>query len=179
MSTTNQLYLQGIYRDVLRDAHGRIKLDSGWRANLVVDNARKLLAAFLKNDTNSPSPLGIQSLQIGKGESTWDDALPTPAATDEGLHDPAPFIVPNNRLQIDYLNDSDLVVTGPTMRLQVTVTLQPGEPPSVGATLNYPLREFGLFGNLGSTPFMIDYVIHPVINKGEEDTFIRSVRLIF
>jgi hypothetical protein len=176
MSATNKIFLQGNYRDVLRDAHGRIKHDSGWRSNLVVNSARMLLAAFLKNDATS---LGIQSLKIGKGESAWDDAPPKPAATDEGLHDPEAFIVPKDKLQIDYLNDSDLVVTGPTTRLQITVTLKPGEPPSVGDTKNYPLREFGLFGSLAGTPFMIDYVIHPVINKGEEDTFIRSVRLIF
>jgi hypothetical protein len=41
------------------------------------------------------------------------------------------------------------------------------------------LREFGLFGELRGSPYMIDLVRHPVINKGPDDTLERVIRLAF
>jgi hypothetical protein len=177
MKPVSNFHLQGIYRDILYDAQGRVKFDSQWRSNLIVNDARVLLAAFM----NNASPKGVQLLEIGKGDPTWDNTLPKPNANARALFDPAPFQIPlGPKLEIVYLNESDFVVRpGPTSRLQITATLGPNEPPPVGNTGIYPLREFGLFGLLDNTEYMIDYVIHPVIHKSVDDTFIRRVRLIF
>jgi hypothetical protein len=43
----------------------------------------------------------------------------------------------------------------------------------------FPLREFGLFGELNGVSFMIDYIRHPLIEKDVAVTLERRVRLIF
>jgi hypothetical protein len=40
------------------------------------------------------------------------------------------------------------------------------------------MREFGLFGELGGVPFMIDYIRHPLIEKDGAVTLERKVRLV-
>ncbi|MCL4706194.1 hypothetical protein KJ068_13585 [bacterium] len=174
MNPHNILTLKGIYRDIIRSPQGQQKYDSGWRSNLIVNNARRLLAAFMRNDPSQA--LGVQSLAIGRGDPAWDDKPSAPNASDDRLFDATPVEIAATDLELVYLNESDLVVNTPTSRLQITATLGPNVPL---ADDFYPLREFGLFGRFDGNPFMIDYVIHPVIYKGPEDTLIRSIRLIF
>lgn len=167
--------IQGIYRDRLLLPDGQVVRDSGWRSNLVVLRCRVLLAAFLRNDT----ALGIRSLQVGRGDPSWD-LTPPPAAdpsTTVQLVDPAPFTIPVANLTLQYLNQADGVVGTPTSRIQITATLGPGQP-TPATDPPYPLREFGLFGELGGTPFMIDYIRHPLIEKDGAVTLERRVRLI-
>jgi hypothetical protein len=58
--------------------------------------------------------------------------------------------------------------------VQITATLGPNEPPAT----TFELREFGLFGQVGGAPFMIDYIRHPLIQKDGAVTLERRVRLI-
>ena len=167
--------IEGIYRDRLIEPGGAVIHDSGWRKNMIVLRCRMLLAGFLRNDT----ALGIRSLQIGRGDSSWD-ITPPPAAdpsTTVGLVYPAPFTIPVASLLLQYLDDSDGVVATPSSRVQVTATLGPNVPTPAGAP-PFPMREFGLFGQLGGAPFMIDYIRHPLIEKDGAVTLERRVRLV-
>jgi hypothetical protein len=168
--------IQGIYRDRLISPGGGLQHDSGWRKNMIVLKCRVLLAAFLKNEAGA---LGIRSLQIGKGDPSWDTTpppLPDPATT-AGLVDPAPVAILVANLTLQYLDDSDAQVAGPTNRVQVVATLGPNQLAAAGQP-PYPMREFGLFGEIAGAPFMIDYVRHPLIQKDAAITLERHVRLV-
>jgi len=169
----SELAIKGIYRDRLLDAAGQVIFDSGWKSNLIVARCRVLLASFMNNEA---AARGIQKLQVGQGLPEWDTTPPpAPDPNTTKLVDNAPFEIQLADLTIQYLNESDAVVQGPTNRLQIIVTLGPGKPP----TDNYPLREFGLFGKLGNDFYMIDYIRHPLIVKSSSVTLERRVRLIF
>jgi hypothetical protein len=168
--------IQGIYRDRLIDSDHRTVLDTGWRHNLIVLPCRVLLAGFLRNDT---APLGVQAMQVGRGSPTWD-VTPPPAAdpnTTDKLVDPLFVPIPLAKLTLEYLDDADNVVAGPTHRIQVTATLGQNEPTPAGSP-PFPLREFGLFGSLKGKLQMIDYIRHPLIEKDGAVSLERKVRLI-
>lgn len=167
--------INGFYCDRLLDSRGREISNSGWRHNLIVTNCRVLLAGFMKNDT----ALGVQSLQVGRGDPAWDaSGAPAPNPNTTALTDAAPFVVPLASLTLQYLNSLDGVVATPTNIIQVTATLGPGQP-TPATSPPYPLREFGLFGTLGGQPFMIDYVRHPLIQKDGSVSLERQIRLVF
>jgi hypothetical protein len=166
--------LRGFYCDRLVEAGGHETFHSGWRHNLIVTPCRTLLAGFMKNDT----ALGVRSLQVGRGDPAWDAAgapLPDPGTTQ--LVDGAPFVIPLASLTIDYLDSVDAVSVIPTNVIQVTATLGPGQP-SPATDPPFPLREFGLFGQLQGQPFMIDCVRHPLIEKDGSVTLERKIRLV-
>jgi hypothetical protein len=169
--------IKGIYSDRLLDAGGRPLFASGWRSNMIVLNCRVLIAGLLRDDANE-APLGIQSLKLGKGLASWDTV--PPAAPDPNtmtkLVDPDPYVIPRAALAFRYLTTSNDTSNVPTNRLEVMATLGPGEPAS---NTPYPLREFGLFGSLKGTDFMIDYIRHPLIEKDSAVTLERRVQLIF
>jgi hypothetical protein len=167
--------IEGFYCDRLLDANGREISNSGWRHNLIVTNCRVLLAGFMKNDAAS----GIQSLQVGRGDPAWDaNGAPAPDPGTNSLTDVAPFVVPVASLTLQYLNNLDGVVLTPTNIIQVTATLGPGQPTPATAP-PYPLREFGLFGQLAGQPYMIDCVRHPLVQKDGSVSLERKVRLVF
>jgi hypothetical protein len=145
--------IEGIYRDRLVGPNNEVLLDSGWKSNMIVLRCRVLLAGFMKNEASAH---GIQSLKFGKGDAAWDQLA---------------------NLKLEYLNprNSDLSAQA-TNCVQISATLGPGQPPAPDP---YPLREFGLFGQMNNTEFMIDYVRHPVIEKDSLMTLERKVRLIF
>ena len=175
MST--EAMFKGIYQDRLLLQDGRI-LEHGWRSNIIVNRCRELLAGFMSGD----SALGIQYLAVGQGELAWDSVQPAAAnAETQQLVDVAPIEIPLSApaMTIEYLNSANNVVSGPTHRLQISVTLDPGIPPAPPGQTTYPLREFALFGRFGSEDYMIDYVRHPVIHKGMNDTLVRTIRLVF
>jgi len=165
---------RGIYRDRLIAAQGRT-IERGWRANIVVERCRMLLASFMKGDAAD----GVQMLKVGRGLTQWDDGPEPPVNTAEQLTDPSPFTILVEPSQMVYLDAGGAPVAGPTHCLEITVTLGPGVPPLGGGETSYPLREFGLFGLFGSEEYMIDYVRHPVIHKQAADTIERTIRLIF
>ena len=170
--------IKGIYRDILKGKDGDIAYDSGWVSNTIVDRCRMLLAGFVKNDPSDAA--GIQFLAVGQGLEVWDTTgapLPAPATIDlENRYEP-PIIVAE--LDMVYLDGDDSVVAGPTNRLQITATLEPEYPAPLPPLSTYPLREFGLFGSLDGTDYMINYIRHPVIHKDKSATLIRVLRLYF
>lgn len=167
--------IKGIYRDRLFDELGTEVFDSGWKSNLIVSRCRILLGGFMNNELSAK---GIQALQVGRGDPLWDTnppPLPDPNLVTK-LEDNSPFIIQKGpSLVIQYLNDSDAIVPDPTSRVQIVATLGPNQP----TAQTFPLREFGLFGELKGQPFMIDYIRHPLIEKSGSVTLERRVRLIF
>ncbi|MBA2669172.1 MAG: hypothetical protein H0U67_02240 [Gemmatimonadetes bacterium] len=172
------LPMRGIFRDVLRDLDGRILYDSGWRSNTIVTRCRILLSAFLANDSAS----GIQYLAVGRGGDAWDGtgAPPSPPeSTTDLVNRSGDDPIARDDLDIVYLDGNDEVQAEPSPRLQITATLAPGYPRALPGLSTYPLCEFGLFGRLGGTDYMINSIRHPVIHKDESATLIRVVRLYF
>jgi len=166
----------GQYHDQLKRANGKT-IDFGWRSNVVVDQCRQLLAAFMLGETVN----GIQLIELGRGESEWD-ILPNVASDPsiDNLADLTPFSIPvvDDAMQVDFIDNTGNVISGPSQRIQVRVTLVPGSLP-IASDETFPLREFALFGQLGSENFMIDYVRHPVMHIGSEDSLTRTIRLVF
>lgn len=173
--------IKGIYRDILKNSDNIVIYDSGWRSNIIVNSCRMLLAAFMKNE----KAIGIRSLKVGKGDPSWDiNGTPAPDAGITALLDPSPYVVPVEKLVIDYLDENDEVVPGPSARLQVSVVLGQDQPPAVAPLSSYPMREFGIFAqytdNLGKVnEFMIDCIRHTVINKDVTARLERAVKLYF
>ncbi len=172
--------IKGIYRDRLLDAGGADVFDSGWRSNMIVMRCRVLIAGLLRGE-ESETPLGIQSLKLGRGNPTWDTSPPLSPdpETMTQLVDNTPYVIPRSALVLRYLTKSNEVSNAPTNRLEVIATLGPGEPSGQGVPSPYPLREFGLFGRLNNTDYMIDYIRHPLIEKDSAVTLERRVQLIF
>jgi hypothetical protein len=167
--------LEGCYCDRLRGSDGREISNTGWRHNLIVAPCRMLLAGFMRND----AALGIQSLQVGRGDPAWDaSGAPAPDPGTTKLTDNAPFVIPVASLVLEYLDANDGVVATPTNRIQITATLGPGQP-TPATDPPFPLREFGLFGSLGGQLQMIDCIRHPLIQKDGSVTLERKVRLVF
>ncbi|MCZ6673542.1 MAG: hypothetical protein O7C75_11470 [Verrucomicrobia bacterium] len=169
--------IRGIYRDILKGKEGDTRYDSGWVSNAIVDKCRVLLAGFMKNESSN----GIQYLAVGKGLEQWDTTgAPAPDPVNiTALENKFMPTIPVSELQLAYLDENEAEVAGPTHRLQITATLNPAYPEPIPPGNTYPLREFGLFGQLDSTDFMIDVIRHPVIHKDASSTLIRVVRLFF
>lgn len=168
--------LKGIYRDILRDAGGKVTHDSGWIGNTIVERCRILLAGFMKNDPTD----GIHHLAFGQGLATWDSSG-TPASDQAatGLVTPYNPPIAAANLTITYLDESNNEVAAPTSRLQITAILTPGYPAPLAPLTTFPLREFGLFGRFGGTDYMINSIRHAVIHKDASATLIRMIRLFF
>jgi hypothetical protein len=169
--------LQGHFRDVLRDADGRVIWDRGWTKNTIVVDCRRLLAGFMASATTT---LGIQGLRVGQGNASWDTSgPPAPQPTQTALVDPNPYLVPHNALQIDYL-DGTTVSSTPTNRIQIIATLGPNVPSWPDANhVAANLREFGLVGQLNGAETLINYVTHQVIVKDPSSTLTRTIWLVF
>jgi hypothetical protein len=166
--------MEGIYRDRLIGAGGELIFDSQWKSNMIVLQGRRLLAGFMRNEATAQ---GIQSMMIGRGDAAWD-TVPPPQPdpnTLAQLFDPAPFSITGPNLLLQYLTPTDVPTVTPSNRLQITAVLGPGQP-TAGT---FPMREFGLFGQLNGSDFMIDYIRHPLIEKDGLVTLERRVRLIF
>lgn len=169
--------IEGIYKDRWIAPDGQVVFESDWKSNVIVLRCRVLLSGFMKNDATAK---GIQSMKVGRGDPAWDNLVQLPKPDPnilEQLVDNAPFVIPVAKLKLEYLNtkNDDLSVT-PTNRLQVTAVLGPGQP---AAPDPFPLREFGLFGQMNAVEFMIDYVRHPLIEKDSLMTLERKLRLAF
>jgi hypothetical protein len=171
-------HLQGMYRDILYDATGRVQWTRDTRPNTIVVDCRRLLAGFMLGQANT---FGIQGLQLGAGLAAWDAPGGAPAAgeTQSALADPNPWTVPASELDVTYL-DGETPTTTPTNRVQIVAEIGPGVPDWPDA--DHPtltLREFGLVGRLNDTPVLINYVIHSAIVKDPVSTLERTIWLIF
>lgn len=169
-----KLLPDGKYWDVVHKHNGQI-IDFGWRSNIIVDQCRELLAAFMLG----ASALGVRHLALGRGLVAWDNqptAPPSPGT--QSLVDASPVVINVNDLQMTYLDATGNPSNTVHHRIQISLTLQPGDLPISGDQV-FPLREFALFGELNGTAYMIDYVRHPVMNIGANDTLTRRIRLVF
>jgi hypothetical protein len=167
---------QGRYRDVLHGPDGRVIWDRGWAKNAILVDCRRLLAAFMSGG----GALGIQGLAVGAGLAAWD-ALPppAPAGNEVALVDPNPFLVPPASLAFTFLN-GNVPSVAPTNRLQVVVSIGPGQPPWPDANhAAANLREFGLVAQLGGAPVLVNMVRHPLIAKDPLSTLTRTIWLVF
>lgn len=166
----------GQYWDCLSKQGGECE-DFGWRSNVIVNQCRQLLAAFMKGETVS----GIQYIELGTGDEAWDSEVagPQDPAT-EALADSSPVVinVADAAMQVDFINNVDDFSAVPTNRLQVTLTLE-GTALPISAGETYPLREFALYGEVGGSAYMVDYVRHTVMHIGAEDSLTRKIRLVF
>lgn len=177
MAEAAQIILpQGKYRDQLLTADGSC-IDYGWRGNIIVDQCRQLLAGFMKGETVA----GVQYIALGRGETSWDETPPAPPQmSTQSLVDTAPetIAVSDAEMSIDFVDSSGVVSAAPSNRIQISITVAGSNLPIVGDE-TFPLREFGLFGQLAPDDYMIDYVRHPVIHIGVADTLVRRVKLVF
>lgn len=169
---------QGMYRDVLRDANGRVAWDRGWARNAILADCRRLLAALLGGTPGGT--LGIQGLAVGAGLAAWDQVPPPqPTGNETGLADPAPFVLPGASLSFTFM-DGPVPSATPTNRLQIVATLGPNVPPwPDGNHASGNLREFGLMGQLDGAPTQINLVRHPVVAKDPASTLERTIWLVF
>lgn len=161
--------IKGTYRDIVRGPDGAVIYDSGWQSNKIVDSCHTLLAALVKGESAK------LLLKIGSGDNTWEGGNPPEppnAATDLVTPYEQP---PLDKLETSYLETSGAATNTPKNRMQIKATLGPDYP----SDANYPLREFGLFGMVGSTPYMINCVRHPTIRKGQNATLVRTIFLEF
>ena len=173
----NQIDIKGKYWDQLITATGEV-VDYGWRSNIIVNQCRQLLAAFMKGETAS----GIQRIALGRGEEVWDvESPPSPEMTTDRLVDPSPQIITTGapEMELEFLNGAGEVSSTVSQSIQITINIAAGSLPIAVGEDSFPLREFGLFADLAADEFMIDYVRHPVMNIGPEDTLVRRVRLFF
>lgn len=146
--------------------------------NLVVANCSVLLAGLmgLKFGTNA-----IRYWAMGTGSGTWDDQWETPSPPepdyDDNLLVSELYRIPVTAANIEFVDDSNNVVAGPTNRIKVMVTI----PESDG---NGPWREFGLFGGPTAsvslnTGLMINHKLHKLLNKTSEISVQRTLIIEF
>jgi hypothetical protein len=175
ISTPN---LSGMYRDIVYDARGRVVEDRGWKNNAIVADCRRLLAAFMSGSIGVGA--GITGIQVGMGLPAWDLTSPPSATSAQAsLVDPNPHTVVGADLSFAFLNGAAVSPT-PTNRLQIVAQLGPGVPSWPDANhASGNLREFGLVGQLGGSPILINYVTHPVIAKDPSSTLERTIWLAF
>lgn len=173
--------LHGMYRDVLRDATGRVTWEHAWQKNAIVTDCRRLLAGLMRGSPTGT--LGIQGLQVGMGLVAWDQlpGPPPPTAGQTALVDTHAFTVPMANLQIDFLDlTTDSVSKDPTNRLQIIARLGPGVPSWPDADhATSTLREFGLVGMLNGATVLINYVTHAAVVKDPTSTLERTIWLVF
>lgn len=179
MDTDTRIPLpQGMYRDVLRDAEGRVIWERAWARNAILTDCRRLLAAFMGGTPGGT--LGIQGLAVGAGLAAWDQVPPpAPTGNETGLTDGSPFVVPPANLSFTFM-DGAVPSATPTNRLQIVATLGPGVPPwPDGSHASGNLREFGLVAQLGGSQAQINLVRHPVVAKDPASTLERTIWLVF
>jgi hypothetical protein len=190
-------HLHGYFRDVLKDADGRVIWDHGWQENVIVDNCRRLLAGLCDGLAGTTA---ITGLRIGFGLAAWDTAgTPPPSTTTTDLVDnnsvapagslrgffvqkvPPALPVGTPSLQLDFIDPlTGTPVGAPTNRLQLFAQIGPGFPPWPDATHPAPtLREFGLVAQLAGTEVLLNYRTHPAIAKDPTSTLERTIWLVF
>ncbi|MBU4261450.1 MAG: hypothetical protein KKC76_06155 [Proteobacteria bacterium] len=168
--------LKGYYNDRLIDGQERVRLDRGWRANLIVEGCNRLLAALMKGQ---PDLGGILYLAVGEGRKEWDGAVPHPQPATTRLSTEI-LRRPIAAEDIIFLDSAGQPSATPTGRLQISIELTLADFPANGLQ---PVREFGLFGGNATAEansgLMINHVIHPRIDISDGLTLRRTLRLDF
>lgn len=147
----------------------------GYIPNLIVANAKILLAALLKNDPTYPA--GILYHAVGEGDPSWDTlGTPGPSFVQTTLVDEAFRKSPTQIVYIDGMGDPTLT---PTNIIRVKTIFATGDLPPAGVDL----REHGLFGGdatvAADTGLMIDAINMSSIWKDNTVTLTLYIELEF
>lgn len=167
--------IDGQYRDIIRRNHGRIR-DYGWRSNIIVDQGRVLLAAFMAGQTVT----GVNRIELGRGNPDWDtqsSPLTAPSPQTDSLVDGEPVGLSIDPGNITFIDTEGNAVSEATHTVEVAVTITVDDL----STWSEPwaLREFALFGQIGDDRLMIDYVRHPALALTADGELSRRIRLAF
>jgi beta-lactam-binding protein with PASTA domain len=152
--------VRGAFRDRLLRP-GRPPVEAAWRPNLVLWSALDLIGALLCNGSE-----GVAFLAVGSGDAAWDEAPPAPdrGRTQLTAEVARVRLVPGETLSYDAATGS----------LHAHVSIGPGRATG-------PLRELGLVGGDASprprSGTLLNHAVHPVLEKGEDDTLERDVVL--
>lgn len=167
----------GRWFDVLTYEDGTVENgqhgDFEWGYNQIQNTCAVLLASLLKGEaTHSP----INFLAIGSGNIAWDTVPPT-KSYDQTTLTTEFFRKAVNLTDMTYLDpDTDLVSVTPTRKIEIGVTLLPGE--ATGS-----LREFALFGGTATAAVdsgeMVNWITHALIDKDIALQIFRRIRIEF
>ena len=154
------MLLRGVFRDRLSGPY-RESVVSPWRPNLVVWSALDVIGSLLCNRSR-----GVTFLAFGAGDPAWDANPPAP---DKSRTQLAAEVF---RIRLD--PGEALGYDPATGRLHAHVSVGPGRATGT-------LRELGLFGGDASarpgSGVLVNHAVHPVLEKGDEDTLERDVVL--
>lgn len=157
--------LSGRFKDSLYTSKRELIEQRYWQSNIIVFRCLDLLANLLKNQSGID---GLLYLAVGEGAEGWDES---PQGEDPSTRQLVKEIF---RKKIDSVNQ--ISYSEETKTLIINVEFDPDE--AVGT-----LREFGLFGgDATDTPnsgFLINYKIHPRIDKTTTRILKRSIHLAF
>ncbi len=164
--------LQGRFHDVVRTSDGQVVEDLGWRSNLIVDSAWRLLAGLLANEEGLG---GVVHWAVGRGHRSWDDAPVHPDPDTSSLH--AEFARTRiRRDDIRYLSDDERPQGELGPRLETRSRFSWPDQPRT-------LREFGVYGGGrgagGRAELLVNHVIHPRIDLAPGMVLDRRLRLSF
>lgn len=166
--------LHGCYRDRLLAGDGKVLDASHWRANCIVNDCNRLLAALMKR---AAEMTGILYLALGEGEAEWDGSVqePDPSAARLAHECYRQFVEPR---EMEYVAENGVTTED---RICITVSFDGSRlAPSKGYQR---LREFGLFGGdagpKADSGTLVNYVIHPRIDLTPRMTLVREVELHF
>ncbi len=164
--------IRGRYRDRLHDEAGSLLRDSGWRDNLIVDSAWRLVASLMVRD---PRAGGIGFWAVGEGDPDWDGVRIAPRRGADRLHAEMDRIEVT-REDFQYLDGRGRPTSRPTFEVELTGRFRWPEA-------SHTLREFGVFGGeAGEAPgsgTLVNLVIHPRLEVPAGATLVRRLRLSF
>lgn len=143
--------------------------------NMIVANAKVLLAALLKNDVAFPN--GIAYHAVGEGDPNWDTlGVPGPSFTQDKLLLESFRKVPTQIVYIDGVGDPTAT---PTNIIRVKTIFETTDLPPAGIDL----REHGLFGGdatgVADSGLMIDVINMSSIWKDNTVTLTLYIELEF
>lgn len=159
-----KISIKGKFTDSLYSPDNTLIASYISQPNMIVYSCLDLVANLLKNQ---PGMEGVLYLAVGEGADGWDASLPRedPATTRLAKEI---FRKRTDIDQISYSKDAKIL----------TINVELGAEEAVGT-----LREFGLFGGDAAdtlnSGFMINYKIHPVIDKTMPKILKRSIVLSF
>lgn len=161
--------MRGIYRDVVDDASGRCRHDSGWASNTIMRSAWPLVAALLRGEEGLG---GIRFWAVGEGDPAWDVAPAAASPEIERLHAEIDREKVGSE-SMTYLDEQGAASDRPTPRLEISLTFS--------WPVARTLREFALVGgDAGERPdtgYLVNYVIHRRLDLPAGSKLTRKLRL--
>ena len=167
MKDKKQLHMDGVFKDIIRYADGRV-VETEWSHNLIVSSALTLITSLL---ANRDSITGIQYWAVGSGFQSWDSSMPNPTSSAKVLTNELgrKALTTDN---IRFLDSEGFPTDTPTNRNEVSCFFEADE-------CNGLWREFGIFGGNATTEadtgILIDKKHHSLITKTNEMTVERTI----